>query len=137
MKGERTVKNDAAKMAKDDRGRSGSPRMAMAMRMQAMAQLSMRVSSALWKASGTVRAMIRRQKETYGWEFIFLGANIDAVETAANFGIDRQNAVDYRADGRGTLQELSSVHFQPPTLNFKTLPPAWAGRLVLPTRTPG
>lgn len=31
--------------------------------------------------------MIKRQKEKYGWEFIFLGANIDAVETAARFGI--------------------------------------------------
>ena len=49
-----------------------------------------------------VRQMIRRQKEKYGWEFIFLGANIDAVETAAHIGIDRNRAVNYHSDSRGT-----------------------------------
>ena len=49
-----------------------------------------------------VKNMIERQKQTYGWEFLFLGANIDAIETAGNFGIDAAHAVDYRADGVGT-----------------------------------
>lgn len=49
-----------------------------------------------------VKAMIERQKEEYGWEFIFLGANIDAVETAGNFGIDPDRALDYLADSQGT-----------------------------------
>lgn len=49
-----------------------------------------------------VKEMIRRQKERYGWEFIFLGANIDAVETAGRFGIDADRAVDYVPDGDGT-----------------------------------
>ena len=49
-----------------------------------------------------VKEMIRRQKEKYGWEFIFLGANIDAVETAGRFGIDADRAVDYVPDGEGT-----------------------------------
>ena len=49
-----------------------------------------------------VRRMIRRQRENYGWEFIFLGANIDAVETAAHIGIDRSRAVNYHSDSRGT-----------------------------------
>ena len=49
-----------------------------------------------------VRRMIRRQRENYGWEFIFLGANIDAVETAAHIGIDRKRAVNYHSDARGT-----------------------------------
>lgn len=49
-----------------------------------------------------VRELISRQKERYGWEFLFLGANIDAVETAANFGIDRAHSVTYRADSLGT-----------------------------------
>ena len=49
-----------------------------------------------------VREMIQRQKEKYGWEFLFLGANIDAVETAGRFGIDADRAVDYVPDGRGT-----------------------------------
>ena len=46
--------------------------------------------------------MIERQKEKYGWEFIFIGANIDAVETAERFGIDRRRAVNYNADKKGT-----------------------------------
>ena len=49
-----------------------------------------------------VRRMIERQKEKYGWEFFFIGANIDAVETAAHFGIGRNRAVNYRADAQGT-----------------------------------
>lgn len=49
-----------------------------------------------------VKRMIERQKEKYGWEFLFIGANIDAVETAAQFGIGRNRAVNYRADSRGT-----------------------------------
>lgn len=53
-------------------------------------------------SSAQVKDMIRRQKERYGWEFIFLGANIDAVETAGRFGINADRAVDYVADSKGT-----------------------------------
>ncbi len=49
-----------------------------------------------------VKKMIERQRERYGWEFIFIGANIDAVETAARYGIDRDRAVNYNADEKGT-----------------------------------
>ena len=52
--------------------------------------------------SEEVKGMIGRQKEKYGWEFLFLGANIDAVETAARFGIDEDCAVDYKCDAEGT-----------------------------------
>lgn len=52
--------------------------------------------------SKTVKTMIEKQKDKYGWEFLFLGANIDAVETARNFGIGADRAVNYRADKRGT-----------------------------------
>ncbi len=52
--------------------------------------------------SQRVKEMIQRQKEKYGWEFLFLGANIDAVETARHFGIDRSRAVNYHADRQGT-----------------------------------
>lgn len=45
---------------------------------------------------------IQLQKEKYGWEFIFIGANIDAIGTAKKFGIDADRAVNYRADKRGT-----------------------------------
>ena len=49
-----------------------------------------------------VRQMIQRQKKKYGWEFLFLGANIDAVETAGHLGIDADRAVNYHCDSEGT-----------------------------------
>ncbi len=49
-----------------------------------------------------VRKMIQKQKETYGWEFLFLGANIDAVETADQLGVAADRAVNYHCDSRGT-----------------------------------
>lgn len=49
-----------------------------------------------------VKKMVRRQQEKYGWEFLFLGANIDAVETAAHFGIAPQRAANYHSDHEGT-----------------------------------
>ena len=49
-----------------------------------------------------VKAMIERQKEKYGWEFLFIGANIDAVETAARYGISADRAVNYHSDSEGT-----------------------------------
>ena len=52
--------------------------------------------------SEKVKRMIRRQKEKYGWEFLFLGANIDAVETARHLGIDEDRAVNYHSDSAGT-----------------------------------
>ncbi|NBJ16961.1 MAG: VWA domain-containing protein [Dehalobacter sp. 4CP] len=48
-----------------------------------------------------VKAQIERQKKNYGWEFIFLGANIDAVETAGRFGIPADRAQNYHADKEG------------------------------------
>lgn len=49
-----------------------------------------------------VRQMIEHQKNKYGWEFIFLGANIDAEETAERFGIQKERAANYNADSEGT-----------------------------------
>ncbi len=49
-----------------------------------------------------LKAMIERQKEKYGWEFLFLGANIDAAKEAARFGIDADRAANYHADRQGT-----------------------------------
>ncbi|MCQ4023304.1 MULTISPECIES: hypothetical protein [unclassified Ruminococcus] len=59
--------------------------------------------------SDRVKQMIERQKERYGWEFLFIGANIDAVETAARYGIDRDRAVNYNADKEGTRVVYESV----------------------------
>ena len=49
-----------------------------------------------------VRDQIARQKEKYGWEFLFLGANIDAAAEAARFGIEADCAANYHADKKGT-----------------------------------
>ena len=49
-----------------------------------------------------VRSMIRHEKEKYGWEFLFLGANIDAAREAARFGIGADRAANYHADHQGT-----------------------------------
>ena len=56
-----------------------------------------------------VKQMIRRQQETYGWEFIFLGANIDAAKEAARFGINADRAVNYHADSTGTAVIYEAV----------------------------
>jgi len=51
---------------------------------------------------GEIRAMVDRQKTKYGWEFIFLGANIDAIDVAGRFGIAPDRVQNYHADSRGT-----------------------------------
>ncbi len=56
-----------------------------------------------------IKAKIKHEQEKYGWEFIFLAANIDAVETAEAYGIDRSRAVNYLADGEGTQEVYASV----------------------------
>jgi hypothetical protein len=53
-------------------------------------------------SSKQIKEMIERQKEKHGWEFIFLGANIDAVETASRYGIDPSRAASYHSDQKGT-----------------------------------
>ena len=52
--------------------------------------------------SDRVKKMIEHQKAKYGWEFLFIGANIDAVETAKRYGIEQDRAVNYVADSKGT-----------------------------------
>ena len=49
-----------------------------------------------------VKQMIQRQKEQYGWEFLFLGANIDAAREAARFGIGEDRAANFHCDSKGT-----------------------------------
>lgn len=56
-----------------------------------------------------VRKMIGFQKEECGWEFLFLGANIDAVETARSYGISQDRAVTYCADSKGTEINFCAV----------------------------
>lgn len=50
-----------------------------------------------------IKRMVGRQKEKYGWEFMFLGANIDAISEARKFGITDDMAVEYHSDKKGTV----------------------------------
>lgn len=61
-------------------------------------------------SSDKVKMMIERQKNRFGWEFIFLGANIDSVETAGRFGIGRNRAVDYVPDKQGVNLNYSTLN---------------------------
>ncbi|NLI55117.1 MAG: VWA domain-containing protein [Clostridiales bacterium] len=49
-----------------------------------------------------VKAMVEQKQKESGWEFLFLGANIDAIQVAARFGIAADRAVNYCPDGAGT-----------------------------------
>lgn len=53
----------------------------------------------------TIKQMVERQKEKYGWEFIFIGANMDVIQEANKFGIDQ--AVRYACDEEGTALNYS------------------------------
>ena len=56
-----------------------------------------------------VKSMIERQKEKYGWEFLFLGANIDAAAEAKRFGIAEERAVRYHCDKGGTALNFEVI----------------------------
>ena len=58
---------------------------------------------------GRVQKMIKRQTEKYGWEFLFLGANIDAKAEAGRLGIDEKRAVKYHSDKKGTALNYKVV----------------------------
>ncbi|MCR4615056.1 MAG: hypothetical protein K5756_02775 [Clostridiales bacterium] len=60
-------------------------------------------------SSDEVKKMVEKEKEKYGWEFLFIGANIDAVETAGRFGIGADRAVNYHADKQGTSVVYETV----------------------------
>ena len=56
-----------------------------------------------------IKEMIKRQTEKYGWEFIFLAANIDAVETAENIGIRKERAANYRQTKDGVYRSYCAM----------------------------
>lgn len=56
-----------------------------------------------------VKSMIERQQKRYGWEFMFLGANIDAIAEAKRFGIREEMAVEYICDEVGTALNYEVV----------------------------
>ncbi len=77
-----------------------------------------------------IKTMIERQKEKEGWEFIFLGANIDAVKTAKSFGIKEDRAANYHADSTGTLLNYEAIN---ETLSMvrasKAISPSWKEKI--------
>ena len=77
-----------------------------------------------------IRQMIERQKSKYGWEFIFLGANIDAIATAERFGICKDRATNYNADSEGTLLNYEVIS---DTVSYfrasKAIQENWKGRI--------
>jgi hypothetical protein len=56
-----------------------------------------------------VKARIEKQKEEYGWEFIFFGANMDAISEAGKLGIDADNAVEWTATPVGTMAAFAGI----------------------------
>ena len=56
-----------------------------------------------------VRAMVKHEQEKYGWEFLFLGANIDAITVARDYGIAPERAVRYECDERGTELNFDTI----------------------------
>ena len=74
-----------------------------------------------------IKKMISRQKERYGWEFLFIGANIDAAEVAGRVGIARERTANYRSDSMGT-QVLYESLAAPMTAMRKgcAIDPNWA-----------
>lgn len=81
-------------------------------------------------SSDRIKQLIERQKTEYGWEFIFLAANIDAVETAKTFGIDENHAVDYHADSKGTACIYETLSDAVMTARCKgKLNPMWSQKI--------
>ena len=79
--------------------------------------------------SDEVKKMIEQKKET-GWEFLFIGANIDAVETAAHYGIGSDRAVNYHADSEGTRVLYKNVSETVACMRADAeISPDWAGEI--------
>jgi uncharacterized protein YegL len=77
-----------------------------------------------------IKQMIARQTKKYGWEFIFLGANIDAVETASKFGIAEERAANYHADSAGTMLNYEVISETVSMVRAKrSIDPGWKERI--------
>ena len=66
-------------------------------------------ASLRYKEPGRVRDMITHQREKYNWEFVFMGANIDAITAGTNLGISMNNTMNYDATAAGTKGLYSNV----------------------------
>ena len=74
-----------------------------------------------------VKQMIEKEKEKYGWEFLFLGANMDAVEEAGSFGIDADRSVTFQNDGQGIRTNYRAVGEVLCQMRCASAPPVGAG----------
>ena len=81
--------------------------------------------------SEKVKQMIKRQEEKYGWEFVFVAANIDAVETAENLGIRRERAANYNQTKEGTQSVYEAVDCLMTSVRCKKMQSSdeWKGKL--------
>ena len=81
-------------------------------------------------SSDKVKRMIEHEKEKYGWEFLFIGANIDSVETARHFGIGADRSVNYHADSQGTAVVFETVSETVCNMRAKVpLAPSWSDNI--------
>ena len=77
-------------------------------------------------SSDDVKRMIEEQKKQ-GWEFLFIGANIDAIDTARRYGISEDRAVNYHADSQGTAVVFQAVNEAVGSVrNRRPLAPGWS-----------
>ena len=76
-----------------------------------------------------IRSMIEHEKDKYGWEFIFLGANIDAESVAGRYGINPNRAVNYYTDAQGVKNTYESINEAVTNVRFsKEISPDWKKR---------
>lgn len=89
------------------------------------------IGGAIHYSAQRVKEMIRRQKGKYGWKFLFLGANIDAVETAGHLGISPDRAANYRCDSQGTRLNYEVVGHAVAAVRYS---PRWMSTGRTPSR---
>ena len=77
-----------------------------------------------------VRAMVKKQEKEEGWEFVFLGANIDAVQVAGGLGIRAENAVEFACDAAGVRENFASLsHMTCAFAATGTVVPTWSRKI--------
>ena len=77
-----------------------------------------------------IRRMITRQKKKYGWEFMFLGANIDVISEARKFGVDEEMAVEFLNDKKGTAVSYDAICSAVSSCRtYGAVPPTWKANI--------
>ena len=77
-----------------------------------------------------IRRMVTRQKKKYGWEFMFLGANIDVISEARKFGVDEEMAVEFLNDKKGTAVSYDAICGAVSNCRtYGAVPPTWKANI--------